>query len=183
MSSRQEVLLGWDSYWISEVSIIDSFFFDWLLVLLAWLTYDFFGYPKTERDKAEMRRVSYAWIVGSLMYAMVCMSPDIAFVVGTVSRYMSNPGMQHWAVVKWILRYRRGTPSVYLIYGSGKPMLEGFTDSDMSSDVDSNWSTSGYVMTYARGSCVMAIKIAKGCGFVDHRGRVYGCSESLKVID
>ena len=85
-----------------------------------------------------MRRVSYALTIGSLMYVMVYTRPDIAFDVGIVSRYMSNPGMQHWAVVKWILRYRRGTPSVYLIYGSGKPMLEGFTDSDMSSDVDSN---------------------------------------------
>ena len=107
--------------------------------------------PKTEKDKAEMRRVSDASAIGSLMYAMVCMRPDIAFDVGIVSRYMSNPGMQHWAVVKWILRYRRGTPSVYLIYGSGKPMLEGFTDSDMSGDVDSNRSTSGYVMTYPGG--------------------------------
>ena len=38
---------------------------------------------KTEKDKAEMRRVSYASAVGSLMYAMVCTRPDIAFAVGT----------------------------------------------------------------------------------------------------
>ena len=30
-------------------------------------------------------------------------------------------------------------------------MLEGFTDSDMSGDVDSSRSTSGYVMTYSGG--------------------------------
>ena len=48
--------------------------------------------PKTEKDKAEMRRVSDASAIGSLMYAMVCMRPDIAFAVGTVCRYMSNPG-------------------------------------------------------------------------------------------
>ena len=98
-----------------------------------------------------MRRVSYACIIGSLMYAMVCMSPDIAFVVGTVSRYMSNPGKEHWAAVKWILRYLKGTSSAYLRYGCGKPMLEGFPDSHMSGDVDSSRSTSGYVMTYVGG--------------------------------
>ena len=54
---------------------------------------------KTEKDKAKMRRVSYASVVGSLMYAMVCMRLDVAFVVGTISRYMSNPGKGHWAVV------------------------------------------------------------------------------------
>ena len=137
---------------------------------------------KKEKDKAEMRRVSYASVVGSLMYVMVCTWPDIAFVVGTVRGYMSNPGNEHWAAVKWILIYLKGTSRVCLGYGSGKPMLEGFTYSDMSGDVDSNWSTSGYVMTYARGSCVMAIKIAKGCGF-DHNAWVNGCSASWKGID
>ena len=39
-----------------------------------------------------------------------------------------------------------------LRYGVGKPVLEGFTDSDMSGDVDSSQSTSGYVMTYAGGA-------------------------------
>ena len=85
-----------------------------------------------------MRRVSYACIIGSLMHVMVCMSPDIAFVVGVLTRYMGNPGKEHWAAVKWILRYLRGTPIVCLRHGSGKTMLEGFTYSDMSGDVDSN---------------------------------------------
>ena len=39
-----------------------------------------------------------------------------------------------------------------LSYGFGKSMLEGFTDSNMSGDVDSSLSTSGYVMTYVRGA-------------------------------
>ena len=38
-----------------------------------------------KKDKAEMRRVPYAAAVGSLMYAMVCTRPDIAFAVETVS--------------------------------------------------------------------------------------------------
>ena len=29
------------------------------------------------------------------MYAMVCTRPDISHVVGTVSRYMHNPGKEH----------------------------------------------------------------------------------------
>ena len=54
--------------------------------------------------------------------------------------------------MKWILRYLKGTSSVCLRYGSKKPMLEGFTNSDMSADVDSTGSTSRYVMTYTRGA-------------------------------
>jgi ATP-binding cassette subfamily B (MDR/TAP) protein 1 len=117
--------------------------------------------PKSEKDKAEMRRVPYASAVGSLMYAMVCTRPDIAFVVGTVSRYMSNPGKEHWAAIKWILRYLKGTSNVCLRYGSEKPMLEGFTDSDMSGDVDSSRSTSGYVMTYSGGAVSWKSRLQK----------------------
>ena len=105
-----------------------------------------------EKEKAEMRKVPYALAVGSLMYAMVCTRLDIAFVVGIVSRYISNPGREHWAVVKWLLRYFKSTSRVCLRYGVGKPMLEGFIDSDMSRDVDSSRSTLGYVMTYAGGA-------------------------------
>ena len=104
--------------------------------------------PRREKEKAEMRAVSYASTVDSLMYAMVCTRPDIAFVVGAVSQYMSNPIREHWAAVKWILRYLKGTSQVCLWYGVEKTMLESFTNSDMSGDADSRRSTSGYVMTY-----------------------------------
>eukprot|EP00253_Pinus_taeda_P017667 PITA_17667 len=54
---------------------------------------------------AHMSKVQYASAVGSLMYAMVCTRPDIAHAVGVVSRYMNNPGKEHWMAVKWILRW------------------------------------------------------------------------------
>ena len=42
-----------------------------------------------------MSHVPYASVVGSLMYAMVCTSPNIAHVVGVLSRFMSKPGKEH----------------------------------------------------------------------------------------
>ena len=64
---------------------------------------------------------------------------------------MSNPDKDHWVAVKWIFQSLRGTSNVCLIYGSGNPVLEGFTYSNMLVDVDTSWSTSGYVMIYASG--------------------------------
>ncbi|GJY71499.1 hypothetical protein Tco_0475202 [Tanacetum coccineum] len=34
------------------------------------------------------------------MYAMTCIRPDIAFAVGKLSRYTSNPGAQHWQAIQ-----------------------------------------------------------------------------------
>jgi hypothetical protein len=59
--------------------------------------------PKTQEEIEYMSRVPYSSTVGSLMYVMVCTRPDIAHAVGVVSRYMNNPGKEHWEAVKWIL--------------------------------------------------------------------------------
>lgn len=49
-----------------------------------------------------MKCVPYAFVVGSLIYAMVRTIPDISHVVGTVSRFLSKPGRESWNAVKWI---------------------------------------------------------------------------------
>ena len=101
-----------------------------------------------DKEKEEMRKVPYTSAVGSLMYAMVCTRLDIAHVVGVVSKFLSNPSKEHWAAVKWILRYMWGTSKTCLCFGTDKPILEGCTDVDMARDVDSKKSTSGYLITF-----------------------------------
>jgi hypothetical protein len=47
-------------------------------------------------------------LVGSLRY-LVNTRPDIAFAVGYVSRFLSEPHEDHIVAVKYILRYIAGT--------------------------------------------------------------------------
>ena len=51
--------------------------------------------PKTPEEMAEMQKVPYASAVGSLIYDMLCTRPDICYTVGIVSRFQSNPGLEH----------------------------------------------------------------------------------------
>ena len=83
-----------------------------------------------------MRRVPYASAVGSLMYAMLCTKPDICYAVGIVSRYQSNPGLDHWIAVKHILKYLRRTRNNILVYSGGDLNRNGYTESDFQSDKD-----------------------------------------------
>lgn len=46
-----------------------------------------------------MSQLEYASVIGSLMYAMQCTRPNIAFAVGMLSRYTHNPGQIHWNAV------------------------------------------------------------------------------------
>ena len=105
--------------------------------------------PKTQDEKDFMNNVPYKSAVGSLMYAMVSTRPDIAHVVGVVSRYMSNPGKPHWEAVKWILRYLKGTSDYVLCFGRNHAQLQGFSDSDLAGDREKCRSTTGYVFTFA----------------------------------
>ena len=68
--------------------------------------------PKKQEEEEDMSPVPYAIVVDSLMYAMVCIRPDITHAVGVLSRFMSKPGKEHWTVVKRVFRYLRG-PSDY----------------------------------------------------------------------
>ena len=108
--------------------------------------------PSSDEEKEKMQKVPYASAVGSLMYAMVCTRPDIAYAVGVTSRFLANPGKEHWAAVKWIFKYLRGSSKVCLSFGGGPPALTGYTDADMARDIDTRKSTSGYVLTFAGGA-------------------------------
>ncbi|MCO5607397.1 hypothetical protein L7F22_061593 [Adiantum nelumboides] len=108
--------------------------------------------PKSDTEKAEMAKIPYASACGSLMYAMVATRPDIAYAVGVVSRFMSNPGKKHWEVVKGVLRYLNGTKDRCICFGKGKLSVVGYTDADYAGDLDKRRSTSGYLYTFAGGA-------------------------------
>ena len=59
--------------------------------------------PRIDEEKQYMSHVPYANVVGNLMYAMVSTRPDISHAIGVVSRFMENPGEEHWRAVKWVL--------------------------------------------------------------------------------
>ena len=108
--------------------------------------------PKTEQEKKEMSRIPYANIVGSSMYLMICTRPDVAHAISVASRYMSDPGREHWAALKWILKYLKGSMNVSLHFGDGAwsegdDVLHGFCDSDYAANMDNRKSQSGYIFT------------------------------------
>ena len=59
---------------------------------------------KNKIEKKKMENI-YASAVWSLMYAQVCMRPDIAYIVGMLGRCLSNLGIDNWRVVKRVMRY------------------------------------------------------------------------------
>ncbi|RDX78745.1 hypothetical protein CR513_40928, partial [Mucuna pruriens] len=81
-----------------------------------------------------MQKISYASAVGSLMY-------------------LSDIGMQHWKVVKRVMRYLRRTKGHILTYRKSKGLeIIGYPDSDFAGCQDCKRSTFGYIYMLARGT-------------------------------
>ncbi|GKD05725.1 hypothetical protein Tco_1180699, partial [Tanacetum coccineum] len=86
-----------------------------------------------------MQSVPYASVVGSIMYAMRCTRPDVAFAQNITSRFQQNPGDLHWTTVKNILKYLRNTKDMFLVYrGDMKRELRVscYTDAGYLTDAD-----------------------------------------------
>ncbi|XP_042521357.1 secreted RxLR effector protein 161-like [Macadamia integrifolia] len=100
--------------------------------------------PSTPEDIEEMKRIPYASTIGSLMYDMLCTSPDICYAVGMVSCYQSNPRKLHWNAMKGILKYLRRTKDYFLVYRCDQLSVVGYIDSDFQTDKDDRKSTPGW---------------------------------------
>nr|KYP69092.1 Retrovirus-related Pol polyprotein from transposon TNT 1-94 [Cajanus cajan] len=99
-----------------------------------------------------MEKVSHASLVGSLMYVQVCTRPNIAFVVNALGRYLSDPGLGHWKVIKKVFRYLQGTKDHILTYKkSDQFQVIGYSDSDFAGCPNNRKSTFDFVFMIAGG--------------------------------
>ncbi|XP_057250720.1 secreted RxLR effector protein 161-like [Beta vulgaris subsp. vulgaris] len=76
--------------------------------------------------------------------------PGIAYAVGVLGRYQSNPCPDHWKAAK--LRYVQGTKDYMLMYRwIDNLQVVGYSESYYGGCIDSRKSTSGYVFMLAHG--------------------------------
>lgn len=83
-------------------------------------------------------------MVGSIMYVMIQTRPDVCFVVIILSRYNHNPNSKHFAAVKRVIRYFKGTLDYGITYGMGIGLV-GYMDADWASDEETRRSLGAYV--------------------------------------
>ncbi|KAL0451309.1 UNVERIFIED_CONTAM: hypothetical protein Slati_1109000 [Sesamum latifolium] len=92
--------------------------------------------PKTNEELKRMSDIPYASAVGSIQCAVQCTWPDVAYALSMTSRYQACAGEAHWSTVKIILKYLKKTKDMFLIYGGGELILEGYSDASFQSDDD-----------------------------------------------
>src|SRR5258707_13785735 len=87
------------------------------------------------------------------MYLMCKTRPDLAYSIGLVARFMSNPSLAHQKVLDKIWKYL-GTTSTYgLKYQSDPSSLVGYCDADWGGDIGTRRSTTGFLYLF-RGAAI-----------------------------
>ncbi|GJX74385.1 putative RNA-directed DNA polymerase [Tanacetum coccineum] len=110
---------------------------------------------KTPTEVQRMQRVPYASAIGSIMYAVRCTRPDVAFAQNLCICFQQNPGEIHWTAVKNILKYLRNTKDMVLVY-EAKPedelKVSCYADASFQTDKDDTKSQTGYVFVLNGGA-------------------------------
>ncbi|GKB99788.1 zinc finger, CCHC-type containing protein [Tanacetum coccineum] len=103
-------------------------------------------------------QLKYSRAIGCLMYAMTSTRPDIAYVVGKLSRFTSNPNRQHSKAITRVFKYLRGTMNYGLSYVGYPSVLEAYSDASWINHVEDSSSTSRWVFLLGGGAISWASK-------------------------
>ena len=105
---------------------------------------------KLARDQGEVleekEQFQYRSIVGGLQYLTIT-QPDLSFAVNRVCQYIQSPTDVHWAAIKRVLRYIKGTLCHGLkLQKSVTTTISAFSDVDWAGCPDDRRSTSGFAV-------------------------------------
>nr|GEU29115.1 hypothetical protein [Tanacetum cinerariifolium] len=103
-------------------------------------------------------QLEYSKAIGCLMYAMTSTRLDIAYAVGRLSRFTSNPSRQLWKAITRVFKYLRGTKNYSLSYVRYPSVLEGYSDASWINHVEDSSSTSRWVFLLGGGAISWASK-------------------------
>jgi hypothetical protein len=88
------------------------------------------NYKLVENIGRAIAQLEYANVIGSMMYAMHCIRPDVAFAVNRLSRYTSSPSVEHWKAIARFFGYLKQTKDLELYYSGYLVVLEGYSDAN-----------------------------------------------------
>ena len=88
----------------------------------------------------------YRELLGSLMYLMLCVRPDICYPVAYLGRFQQNPTTAQWNALKRVVRYVSGTKKISLEFRRTEATdnVIGYADADWASDTEDRKSVSGF---------------------------------------
>lgn len=112
---------------------------------------DFTSRNDSDESISADENASYRSLIGGVIYAAICTSPDISFAAGVLARQVHKPCHRHYVLTKRLVRYLTGTSFLALLYSRSagdlyEPLTE-YCDSEWAGCEDTRKSTTGVLVT------------------------------------
>lgn len=117
--------------------------------------------------------------VGSLLYLTTKTRPDLAYSIGLLSRYMSNPSQIHFQALGKVWNYLYTYPDLGLTYQSG-PQIQAYCDADWGGDIGTRRSTTGLISLYRGAPLIWASKLQKTVALSSCEAEYMALKEAIK---
>jgi hypothetical protein len=112
---------------------------------------DLSGDQSPPLDRREARK--YMELVGTLLFAAMCVRVDIAHAVHELTKHAKAPQQHHMLAAKRVLRYLKGTASRGLVYGRPEPAdlagydvnVTAYADASYADNREDRKSTTGWI--------------------------------------
>ncbi|MBW0522184.1 hypothetical protein O181_061899 [Austropuccinia psidii MF-1] len=107
--------------------------------------------PATEAKLKEFNnlKIKFRSAIGSLNYLSTATHPDLSFAVSTLSQYLEKTGIKHWSAFLHVLKYRKGSQELGLLYKRSKHnRIEAYSDTDWGNCRATTRSVTGYLAKF-----------------------------------
>jgi hypothetical protein len=124
----------------------------------------------------EKLRTKYQQVIGSLLYLMLGTRPDIAFAIIKMAQFAAHPSEEHLTKALYICKYLAGMTDYSLQYGLKQQGLYAYADADWASDLESQRSTTGYLVLLSGTAISWNSRAVTGLGAACSAGAHVSCA-------
>lgn len=135
---------------------------------------------QTKEEKEDIARLPYRSLVGCLLYIVIATHPDIACAVQQLFQFLDNYDRSHWNTGIHLIRYLKGTKDMKLRLGGPSITLQGFTDADWVSCLDTRRSTGRYMWSLGTGAIFWSVRKQKTVATSSCKAEYMAAYESMQ---
>lgn len=124
----------------------------------------------------------YQQEIGSILYLSNKTRPDIAYSIGLLARFMSNPGPQHLIALDHLWRYLANWSQLGLNYHHPTKAIQHYIDSDYGGDKSTRRSTTGYISLFRGAPISWQSKLQKTVALSSCEAEYMAIREAIKEL-
>lgn len=104
--------------------------------------------PATDAEREQLSQLPYRQLLGKAGYFAINTMPQISYPVKELARFSTNFGHKHWEALVRLCCYIRDNKDLglYISGDRSNMVITGYSDADWNGVVDSNLSTTGWVV-------------------------------------